>query len=114
MRRFRINCILVGIAIALLPANAFAAPEMDEAAIEAAIPVPEPVNLPPPTIADFVAEGAGSVEAAKATAPIPGSADPALPKGADSNESSSASIPGDSEAAKVKLLTGKDLVQAHV
>jgi murein L,D-transpeptidase YcbB/YkuD len=115
MRRLPINFILVVIAIALAPANAFAGPELDEAAIEAAIPVPEPVNLPPPTIADFVAEGAGStVEAAKAAAPLPGSADPALPKGADSNESSSASIPGDSEAAKVKLLTGKDLVQAPI
>lgn len=48
MRRFPINFLLVGIAIALLPANALAGPDLDEAAIEAAIPVPEPVNLPPP------------------------------------------------------------------
>src|SRR3989337_2396368 len=104
MRRFPINFLLVGIAIALLPAHALAGPDLDEAAIEAAIPVPEPVNLPPPTIADFgpIAQEAGSTaEAAKTAAPIPGSANPALPKGADSNESSSASIPKkDGEAAE--------------
>ena len=91
MRRFPINSILVGIAIALLPANVLAGPELDKAAIEAAIPVPEPVNLPPPTVADFAPIGQGSGSSAEA-----------------------ASIPGDSEAARVKLLTGKDLVQAPI
>lgn len=116
MRRFPINFLLVGIAIALLPANALAGPDLDGAAIEAAIPVPEPVNLPPPTIADFapIAPGAGSTAEAAKAAPIPGSANPAPPKSADSDESSSASvsIPRDGEAAKAKLLTGKDLVHA--
>ncbi|MDO9560881.1 MAG: L,D-transpeptidase family protein [Bradyrhizobium sp.] len=68
MRRSPINFILVGIAIAWLPANALAGPDLDKAAIEAAIPVPEPVNLPPPTIADL-GPIAPAAEATTAAAP---------------------------------------------
>jgi murein L,D-transpeptidase YcbB/YkuD len=115
------NFVLAGLAVASLlamPGNALAGPVEDEAAIEAAIPVPEPVNLPPPTVADFstVAPRAESTaEAAKPATPVPESASPAPPEHADGNDTpSAASMPKDIESLDVKLLTGKDLVKAPI
>lgn len=70
--------ILTGTAVALLLGlgSAWAqsgAPVLDEAAIEAAIPVPEPADLPPPSLADV----GGS-----ATAAVPSPAAPAAPASA--------------------------------
>ena len=117
MRATPINCVLVGSALALLfamPGNALAGPVLDEAAIEAAIPVPEPANVPPPTAADIgiVAPVAGSpAQPTDAANAAPATADVVSPDRADT---APASTPGNTEAVDVKSLTGKDLVKAPI
>ena len=115
MRVAPIDCVLVSFALALLcavPGNALAGPVLDQAAIEAAIPVPEPANVPPPTAADIgiVAPEAGSTaEAGNAANAVPTTADVVSPVRADT---APASTPGNPETVDVKSLTGKDLVKA--
>ena len=117
MRAAPIDCVLVSFALALLyamPGNALAGPVLDEAAIEAAIPVPEPANVPPPTAADIgiVAPEAGSTAAAtNAANAVPATTDVVSPNPADN---APASTPGNIQAVDVKSLTGKDLVKAPI
>ncbi|MDB5599219.1 MAG: hypothetical protein JWN71_1263 [Xanthobacteraceae bacterium] len=71
MRGFRFEHLLTSTALVLLLAGtpAFAAPEGEAAAIEAAVPVPEPANVPPPTVKDIEPQ-----------APAERAAAPALPE----------------------------------
>ncbi len=94
MRVAPIDCVLVSFALALLcavPGNALAGPVLDQAAIEAAIPVPEPANVPPPTAADI-----GIV----------------APEAPDRADTAPTSTPRNPETVDVKSLTGEDLVKA--
>lgn len=117
MRRLHINCVLAGIALALLPAmsgNALAGPDEDEARIEAAIPVPEPANVPPPTAADIgvlAPETGATADADKGANPVPATANVASPKRTDSVP---ASTPGNENAADAKSLSGTDPVDASI
>lgn len=114
MRRPRFDCILAGIALALLPAmsgNALAGPVEDEARIEAAIPVPEPANVPPPTAADIgvlAPEAGATADADKGADPVPATANVVSPKPTDTVP---ASIPGDLEAVDLPVAAKlRDLV----
>jgi murein L,D-transpeptidase YcbB/YkuD len=71
MRGFRFEHFLTSTALVLLLAGspAYAAPEGEAAAIEAAVPVPEPANVPPPTLKDIEPQ-----------APAERAAAPALPE----------------------------------
>jgi L,D-transpeptidase YcbB len=128
MRGLQFDRFLAGAALALLvsatPGAAFAAP-MDDAAIEAAIPVPEAANVPPPTIADFgpvkASEPATSTTAAskpqaskpKASIPELGETMPlskmtaVAPAMSDAEINAAVPVP---EPAKVEPITVKDLL----
>lgn len=102
MRRQRLDRVLAGSAIALVLAvtGAAYATQENTAAIEAAIPVPEPANVPPPTKADIDLPAAATAPAAAAAPAAPAAETP---------------VPAQSEAAiDVKTLTGKDLVKAPI
>ena len=122
MRTAPIEGVLVSFAIALLfamPGNALAAPVLDEAAIEAAIPVPEPANVPPPTAADIgiaAPEAGSTAEAVNEAKPAPASADVVTPNAVSPDRAATepASTPGNVETVDVKSLTGKDLVKAPI
>src|SRR5437660_3620226 len=64
MRGRGLDYLLTGTALALalaLAGPATAAPDATSAAIEALVPVPEPANVPPPTIADIGGPATASV-----------------------------------------------------
>ena len=72
----RFDRILTGTAIALvlgLAATASPALAQDQKAIEALVPMPEPANMPPPSIADIggAAETTGSTPSAAVALPDP-------------------------------------------
>jgi len=71
----RLDRILTGTALALVLGLAAAQPAMaqDQQSIEALVPMPEPANMPPPTIADFgaPADTTGSTPATAVVLPDP-------------------------------------------
>src|SRR5215470_7010649 len=65
MRALRLNAMLATTAVALVLAASGTFPpsaEMDEDAIAAAIPLPDPANVPPPTAADVRTRSLTAVE----------------------------------------------------
>src|SRR5712691_10599930 len=83
MRGYRFELWLATTAIALIATGlpVQSAPRT-EAEISAAVPMPEPANLPPPTASDLAppltAVSPGAAVPAKATSPVPASAQPAV------------------------------------
>jgi murein L,D-transpeptidase YcbB/YkuD len=75
MRGIRFDRLLAGTALAVVLAAAVppAQAQSDAAAIEAAVPIPEPANVPPPTIADI---GLPAAAAPQAATPAPQAAPP--------------------------------------
>src|SRR5581483_8443141 len=85
MRGVRYNRILTGTALALVlaaPSLGYASPE-SPVAIDAAVPMPNPATLPPPTAADVKSQPAASpaAPAAPQTATAPASETAAPPAG---------------------------------
>jgi murein L,D-transpeptidase YcbB/YkuD len=82
MRGFRFELLLATTALTLVVVGyglpSFAAPD-DEAEISAAVPIPEPANLPPPTAADLVPLGTepatGATPPAQTASAPPGSSE---------------------------------------
>ncbi len=99
MRGSRYDGLLAGTALALVlsvAGPALAAPDTPKA-IEAAIPVPEPANVPPPSLSDLKAPATGPSSTAS-VAPAP----------------AAQAVPPQIDPAVLKTLTGKDLVKAPV
>ena len=90
MRGRGLDYLLTGTALALalaLAGPATAAPDATSAAIEALVPVPEPANVPPPTIADIGGPATASVT------PKDGDMAPAAPAAAPSASPAAAPAP---------------------
>src|SRR6202048_4491566 len=90
MRGRGLDYLLTGTALALARARAgpaTAAPDATSAAIEALVPVPEPANVPPPTIADIGGPATASVT------PKDGDMAPAAPAAAPSASPAAAPAP---------------------
>ena len=75
LRGTRFELLLAGTALAVILAASGApvyAGTVEEVAIEAAVPVPEPANLPPPSMADIAPVPAQATPAASVAAkPVP-------------------------------------------
>ncbi|MBV8751794.1 MAG: L,D-transpeptidase family protein [Hyphomicrobiales bacterium] len=110
--------LLTGTALALalmLAGPATAAPDENSAAIEALIPVPEPANVPPPTISDIggqatatVTPKADVVPAIPAAAPAPAAPADATPAAAPNDVATAPAAPLDPVAEKLReVLAGK-------
>jgi murein L,D-transpeptidase YcbB/YkuD len=126
MRGRGLECLLTGTALALalaLASPATAGPGENSAAIEALVPVPEPANVPPPTIADIGGPATATVTpkdgdttpaAPAAAAPVPtapATAAPAVapaPAGPAKEIAATPPAPLDPVAEKLReLLAGK-------
>ena len=101
--------VLMAVAATFLTMSATSALAQDapratpaELAIEAAIPRPEPANVPPPTAADFKTDKTASTTPAPADAAKPATTDAATPAAADNAKpaATNAATPASAEAAK--------------
>jgi L,D-transpeptidase YcbB len=112
--------LLTGTALALalmLAGPAAAAPDENSAAIEALVPVPEPVNVPPPTISDIGGPATANVapktdvapaSASPAAAPVPAAPAAAAPATAPADVATAPPVPMDPVAEKLReVLAGK-------
>lgn len=130
MRGLKIDRILAGTALALVLTVAGQAwANMDEAKIEAAVPVPEAADVPPPSAADVVAATpavtptkpaeipapATTASTPPAAAPTPAPAAAAKPQERTSPTASlTPLVPPAPDGVDVKSLSGKDLAKAPV
>src|SRR5262249_25777831 len=106
--------LLTGTAVALalmLAGPATAAPDENSAAIEALVPVPEPANVPPPTISDIGGQATATVTPktdvapAAAPAPAPAAAAPVIaptPAAAPNDVATAPAAPLDPVAEKLR------------
>jgi murein L,D-transpeptidase YcbB/YkuD len=112
--------LLTGTALALalmLAGPAAAAPDENSAAIEALVPVPEPANVPPPTISDIGGPATANVapktdvapaSASPAAAPVPAAPAAAAPATAPADVATAPPVPMDPVAEKLReVLAGK-------